>query len=221
MPTWVWYFIVPCAIVLLAVIILALLTGKLKLRARVGSEEIEITAHDRTHVIAPGEVTKHDPSAARRFAILSEQLPLIRQVKWSAWLSAVKRAAIAAVDIVALDDTQFYMQALGNIIWSGNGIRSYKTLLEAAIMGKEWQTADSDAEFDLFIDNLMRRIIENENKYLDSNYQTIVLEVDGDTHKRVLNRLELFGLTQATVPEVRNIIREVFTRIKEMEKVSP
>lgn len=218
MPEWGWIVVIPAGCVTVAILLVSVLSGRLKLRASAGGKEIEISVADRTHLIAPEAVVKHDPAARERFSILGEELPLIRQVKWSAWLSAVKRAGIAAADIVALDDTQFYGQALGNVIWSGNGIRSYKTILESAIMSREWEACDSDVEFDSFVDGLMRRMSENENRYLDQNYQSRVLEPDGGMRKRVLDRLQVYDLTQSTAPAVRAIVREMFARIRDVEK---
>ena len=202
-------FVLLAILALITIVVIRTLQGK----ARIRTKWAEITgASDNAQVVAAQNT---DPNIASRIQCMLDRLPLIRESKWSSFLSLLKRKGIEALNFVNNEDAQYYYECLGNIVWSGNGIKSYMSIIQKALLDQHFARFDSEVEFESYIDDVMMRLRENENRYLDQRYLTTVTTAEGTYRKRIVDRDELYKLTEQQKDETRKFVRDIFVHARE------
>jgi len=212
-PNYLWVIVgilLVAIVVLLGIVVIWILRGKARIRTRWG----EISA-DPAGVNAKIVASQtHNIFLASKIQCMLDRLPLIREAKWSSFLSDLKSKGVA-VNFVNNEDAQFYYECLGNIVWSGNGIKSYMSIIQKAIADREFERTSSEAEFEAYIDDIMAQLRENENRYLDQRYQSTVVTIDGNYRTRAIIRDELYKLTDLQFEHTRKFVRDIFIHVRE------
>ena len=89
------------------------------------------------------------------------------------------------------------------------------SIIQKALIDRHFERFDSEVEFEAYIDDIMSRIRENESRYLDQRYLSIVTTSDGSQRKRIVDRDELYRLNEEHRDDVRKLVRDIFVKAKE------
>jgi len=215
-PSHVWIIVSSVLValfVLITVVVIRALQGKAKIKTKWGELTGNVSKSDNAQIAA---AQVYDPDLAARIQCMLDRLPLIREAKWSSFLSLLRQKGIESVNFVSNEDAQYYYECLGNIVWSGNGIKSYMSIVQKALADRYFERFDSEVEFESYIDDVMLRLLENENRYLDQRYLTTISTAEGAFRRRVVDRDELYKLTKQQVTDTRKFVRDIFVHAKEM-----
>lgn len=128
-------------------------------------------------VIIPGQITgklKGTPLGILLDELINV-LTAIRAKLKSSYLKKLEDEHGVSDDLLnSHDDSRFIHQCLGNIVFSGNGIRSIKTILEQVTAAEEYMRNQNDEDFDKFTARVTRSCVQTYNKYLDTEYDNDV-----------------------------------------------
>jgi hypothetical protein len=148
-----------------------------------------------------GEKAKSDPRVSLCQARLDDQLVTIRQIFFSAYLRQLKENGCPEEILAENDDAAFVDQCLGNIVFSGNGIKSIKSIIEKSLIDESFITMD----FSDYVRYLVSASQLNAQKYMNDHYRTIVRLPDGSERARIVSGTEWFD----SVPRVMELARPV------------
>lgn len=105
------------------------------------------------------------------------------------------------------EDSEYVNQMLGNIVWSGNGIRSIKSIFEKRILNKDFVTM----EYTQFIESVMDSILSNARKYINNNYRVKVNYPDCTTRDRLISNTEWTDYLKKNMEKIRPIVDDFMT----------
>ena len=109
-------------------------------------------------------------------------LEQIRHEMFSGYLFLQKEQGCPEEILNENEDSEYVNQMLGNIVWSGNGILSIKSIFEKCILNKEFMTM----EYTRLVDSIMASIESNARKYINNSYRVKVNYTDGSTRERLI-----------------------------------
>jgi len=143
---------------------------------------------------------------------MNTYLELIRHALFTGYLYLQKEQGCPEDILNENEDSEYVNQMLGNIVWSGNGIRSIKSIFEKCILNKECLTSG----YVQLIDSIMASIETNTRKYINSNYRVKVNNTDGTTRERLISNTEWTDYLIKNMEKVRPIVDEFMTYSKRM-----
>lgn len=227
MPDWVWYPVLIIGLILIVMIFPTIIQIVKKRGITINSKKLDTT------IIIPAEAYKQDTKLARELSCLIENLPRIRSLKRSVFLTYLKNKIMAeknmseeqALRILTTNaDFKFYEQCLNSIVWSGNGINSIKTIIENEILSigyrtyidcKEKMPERAQLWFKNYIEQVTLMIEESNNTYLMRNYTNIQTDESGNILTRFIISEEINKLDVLHRDELKKIVEDIFNGIVE------
>lgn len=164
-----------------------------------------------------GEKAKSDPRVILCQARIDEHLITIRQILYSGYLKLLKQNGCPDEILGENDDADFFNQCLGNIVFSGNGIKSIKSIIEKSLLDE----SIFRMEFSDYLKYLLDASQLNAVKYVNDHYHTIVRHPDGTQRERCVSTVEWFDALPATMDQIRPVLEDVVKysrKIYEVEK---
>ena len=158
-----------------------------------------------------GHKAKSDPAMKRISDYMTDKLEQIRQKLFAGYLRLQKQQGCPEEILNENEDSEFVQQMLGNIVWSGNGIKSIKSILEKSLLDKSFL----DMNYPYLINYLMESIEQNTRSYINRNYRARVNYPDGTTRERMVTNTEWVDSLPVCMDGVKSIIEEVLTFARE------
>lgn len=199
--------------VLIALISVGVMAVILLLWTRGGS--VGLGREKQVGIYIPEKFRKAHPEMGSALQCLVDELPVIRKARRIAYWKELKAAGVPTENLTAHEDYAFYDQCLGNIIYSGNGIKSFKTMLELEIVSKRFEHKRRDAEYEAYIDELADRLQVESDSYLDRSYRSRVVTDEGGERFRRVSRERLSEIERSGKEELKTVLRRLFNAIME------
>ena len=155
-----------------------------------------------------------DPNLKRASDYLIDNLDQVRTALYSYYLKLLKEGGCAEGMLSENEDSEYFCQMLGNMIWSGNGIRSTKSIMEKELLEKRYLHDDA-GEMTAYALILIR---ENWLKYINDNYRTTVHYTDGTSRQRIVTNKDLYDALPPVLDQVKPIIYKIFSYAKNLYK---
>lgn len=174
-----------------------------------------INAGKSASIFIPEKVRKADPELNAALECIYNHLPTIRKMKKGLYLKALKDAGVPKDNVTAHEDAMYYDQCLGNIIWSGNGIKSFKSILELELVAGRYRHTNRDNEFNSYIEDLANRLQIEADRYLDIFYRSQVTTDLGRQRLRKISREKLYDLDCAARDDFVKFLKNMFITIRE------
>lgn len=162
-----------------------------------------------------GEKGKADPRVILCQERIDEQLATIRQIFYSDYLRLLKTNGCPEEILGENEDSEFVNQCLGNIVFSGNGIKSIKSIIEKSLLDESIITM----EFAEYVKYLLDASQQNAVKYMNDHYHSIVRLPDGSQRERCVSCVEWFDSVPATMEQVRGVLESVVRYSRKLYEV--
>jgi len=162
-----------------------------------------------------GEAGKNDPRVILCQARIDEQLITIRQIFYSDYLRLLKANGCPDEILGENEDAEFVNQCLGNIVFSGNGIKSIKSIIEKSLLDE----SIFQMEFSDYLKYLLDASQLNAIKYMNDHYHSIVRLPDGSQRERCVSCVEWFNSVPATMEQVRAVLEGVVRYSRKLYEV--
>ncbi len=143
---------------------------------------------------------------------MNTHLEQIRHALFTGYLFLQKDQGCPEEILNENEDSEYVNQMLGNIVWSGNGIRSIKSIFEKCILNKEFMTM----EYMQLIDSIMASIETNSRKYINNNYRVKVNYTDGTARDRLISNTEWTDYLNTNLEKVRPIVDDFMTAARKL-----
>jgi hypothetical protein len=142
---------------------------------------------------------------------MDEELCSIRTLLRTDFLRLVKTAGCDERYLMQIDDSRLVDQMLGNIVFSGNGINSVKSILQKSLLAKQFLSFDTKTLHD-HLDDL---ILENIRLYTNANYLSSKFEPDGTERPRLVDQTAWINSQAALMPEIMAVVDGIMSFAKE------
>lgn len=123
-------------------------------------------------IIIPEQVRNKTPESRDIFDYMMYKLAEIRRKEYKFFLKELKKTGIEENCLADHEDSRFYQQCLGNIVYSGNGIRSIKTIIEGELIRGNYLKNRRDSEYDQYIREITDQCMQSSERYLNDNYDS-------------------------------------------------
>jgi hypothetical protein len=163
-----------------------------------------------------GEKAKTDPRVTLCQARIDEQLITIRQIFYSDYLRLLKINGCPDEILGENDDSEFVNQCLGNIVFSGNGIKSIKSIIEKSLLDESIFTM----EFTDYVKYLLDASQLNAVKYMNDHYHTFVRLPDGSQRERLVSCVEWFNSIPETMNRIKIVLESVVRYSRKLYEVT-
>jgi len=140
-------------------------------------------------VYIPDVVKTEGPLSEELSYLYNSTLPQIRAAFEQRFLKELKNKGIPSNWWLEMEDYKFFREAMGNIVYSGNGINSIKTILEKEVCQHKEVN-------DRYIQNVLSRLSECARKYLNVQYEDHVYVAPGEMRERIISSIEVFTFCQ-------------------------
>lgn len=161
-----------------------------------------------------GHKASGNPVIKRIGDYMIDKLEQIRQKLFAGYLRLLKEQGCPEDLLNENVDAEYVQQMLGNIVWSGNGIKSIKSILEKSILEETFHTM----ELAECVDFLMDSIEQNARNYINRNYRTRVFHPDGSERERIVSNTEWVDALPRCMENVKPIIEEVIEYARDQYK---
>ena len=179
-------------------LLLLLKFGKGKIIAKLGDKNVGLSFS--------AEAAK-DERMKQIAEYMIEKLCTVRQIYRTDFLQLMKNAGCDETLLMQIDDARFVDQMLGNIVFSGNGIRSIKSILEKAFLSGQFLSMKPDR----FRNMVGESICENARIYTNDHYFNEVILSDGSRSKRCVSQTEWVNSQQKLLPVVMEKVDDVIS----------
>lgn len=191
-----WLFLICIAGALVLVFILLLRFGKGRVTAKIGDKNVGLSF---------GAEAVKDDRMKQIADYMVEKLCTIRQLYRTDFLQLVKAAGCDESLLMQIDDSRFVDQMLGNIVFSGNGIKSIKSILEKAFLNGQFLSMRPD----VFRAMIGEAIVENARIYTNDHYFNDVILGDGTRHPRCVSQTDWVDSQAKLLPDVMEKVDEI------------
>lgn len=193
------YIIAIIAITIVAVFLLLLLKfGKGRITAKLGDKNVGLSF---------GAAGEKDDRMKQIADYMIEKLCSIRQVYRTDFLQLVKASGCPEDLLMQIDDSRYVDQMLGNIVFSGNGIKSVKSILEKAFLSGQFLSMKPDR----FRDMIGEAICENARIYTNDHYFNEVILADGTRSKRCVSQTQWVDSQARLLPDVMEKVDDIIS----------
>jgi len=145
---------------------------------------------------------------------MAEKLFAIRQLFFSDFLRLMKEQGCPEEILVENEDSEFYDQMLGNIIFSGNGIKSIKSIHEKLFL----DTSFLGIDYPILVASLTESSRLNAQKYINDHYHSCVRYPDKTQRERIVSNSELVDSLAGTMAKVTPVIESIVSYAKSLYK---
>jgi hypothetical protein len=153
-----------------------------------------------------------NPQLKKASDYLIDNLNQIRTVFFSYYLKLLKTNGCPEEILSENEDAEYFGQMLGNMVWSGNGIRSTKSIIEKELLGMRYLSEEA-SEMTAYVCVLIR---ENWLKYINDNYRTNVNYPDGTSRQRIVTNKDLYDALPPVLEGIQPIVCQIFSYAKSL-----
>ena len=201
------YIIGIIAVSLLAVFTLVLLkVGKGKITAKIGDKNVGLSF---------ASVQEKDDRMKQIADYMGGKLCTIRQLYRTDFLQLVKASGCPNEILMQVDDSRFVDQMLGNMVFSGNGILSIKSILEDSFLSGQFLSMTPD----VYRRMIAESIVENARIYTNDHYFNDVLLSDGSRHPRCVSQTVWVDSQAKLLPDVMEKVDEIISYARSLYEV--
>lgn len=161
-------------------------------------------------IYVPEAWSKSRPDMQEALDCMYKELPVIRKIKRDLYTEKLKELGVPCEATTAHEDYAFYDQCLGNIIYSGNGIKSFKNVLEMEILHGTFLERRRDSELRSLVEVIVERLLTEADSYLDRAYRSSVTTDDGSQRLRRISRETLALLEEKSKPAMVEVVLRMF-----------
>lgn len=183
---------------LIVFIVLLVKFGKGKLTAKIGDKNVGLSF---------GAEAAKDDRMKQVADYMIEKLCTIRQLYRTDYLQLVKAAGVSEDLLMQIDDSRFVDQILGNIIFSGNGIRSIKSILEKVLLSGLFLSMKPDRLKNM----LAESIVENARIYSNDHYFNEVVLGNGERVRRCVSQTEWIDSQARLIPDIMEKVDDIIS----------
>jgi hypothetical protein len=152
-----------------------------------------------------GQKVQTDGRIKRISEYMEERLITIRQILFTGYMRLLKEQGCPEDILSDNEDSKYVNQMLGNIIFSGNGIKSIKSIFEQCFLNGQFMKMG----FPSVISFLMETSKMNTQIYINTNYGTIVRYTDNSTRTRLVSNTEWITSLPEIMTEVKPLIEDI------------
>ena len=136
---------------------------------------------------------------------MADKMCLIRQMIFVEYLRILKTEGCSEDILVENEDSQYVDQMLGNIVFSGNGITSIKSVFEKSILNKSIFKMD----YPVLILSLQNQCRVNMQKYINHHYHTNIKLTDGTYRERIVSNTEWSDSLPGLMIQLNLVIEDI------------
>ena len=189
MPDFVW--IVISALMVTVVVYLMVVASSRGLRA----------SHGRTSIVIAGNPGDTETPIGRALQYVQQWTPEIQHVLFGRYLRLMKDAGADPALLTDYDDARFAKALFRYLVSGGNGTQSIQKILEDLIVNGEWRREND--HIDEYVQTQVWPIIVRRIRdYLNAEYDTTVLQMDGSRRNRWVSNTDL--VAELTSDEIRS-----------------
>ena len=151
--------------------------------------------------IIPDNTKKNQSGLENTLFFMMEKLVSIREGLQKRFYERLTEKGVAENILESHEDGRIYYQMLGNIIYSGNGINSFKSIIEKALILELFLKKHKEGTLSKYVAEIVDACLDSNRKYLNAHYSSSMI-ITGKVFNRVISNASFF------VPEENEFIEE-------------
>lgn len=152
-----------------------------------------------------GQKVQMDERIKRISEYMVDRLITIRQILLAGYIRLLKEQGCPEDILSDNEDSKYVNQMLGNIVFSGNGIKSIKSIFEQCFLNGQFIKMD----FSSVISYLVEASKANAHIYISTNYRTTVRYTDNSTRTRLVSNTEWLVSLPEIMTEIKPLIEDI------------
>jgi hypothetical protein len=152
-----------------------------------------------------GQKVQTDGRIKRISEYMDERMITIRQILLTGYMRLLKEQGCPEDILSDNEDSKYVNQMLGNIVFSGNGIKSIKSIFEHCFLIGQFMKMN----FPSVISFLMETAKTNMQIYISTNYRTTVRYTDNSTRTRLVSNTEWIASLPDIMMEVKPLVEDI------------
>lgn len=190
---------------IIGILVLAGLAVFLLLLLKFGKGKITAGIGDKNVGLSFGAAGETDTRMKQIADVMGDKLCTIRQLYRTDFLQLVKASGCPDAILMQIDDSRFVDQMLGNIVFSGNGIRSIKSILEKSFLSGQFLGMKPD----VYRAMIGESIVENARIYTNDHYFSEIILADGARRPRCVTQTAWIDSQARLLPDVMEKVDEI------------
>lgn len=141
-------------------------------------------------IVIAGSSHAQDSPMGRALSYVQQWVPEIQQVLFSKYLRLMKEAGADPALLSDYDDARFAKALFRYLVSGGNGTQSVQKIVENQIVTGEWKRSTDHVE-EYVKTQVWPLIVRTTKDFLNAEYDTTVLQMDGTRRTRWVSNTEL------------------------------
>jgi hypothetical protein len=183
---------------LVVYLVLMVKKGKGKITAKIGDKNVGLSF---------GAEAAKDDRMKQIADYMGEKLCTVRQIYRTDFLRLIKESGVDEALLMQIDDSRFVDQMLGNIVFSGNGIKSIKSIIEKVFLSGQFLSMKPDRLREM----LSESIVENARIYTNDHYFNDVILGDGNHVRRCVSQTDWVDAQTKIIPLVMEKVDDIMS----------
>jgi len=154
---------------------------------------------------------------AKQMKYADQKIAVMRTKKEANFYKLLKNHGVPHERLSSYEDCQLYTEIVGNMLYGENGVKSTKTIIRQTMRDGDFVKKEGK-DFDTFIEDTMEEVRQNWNRYLNEHYESNVTNITGQSRLRIVSREILYDSEQLLVPDMLQIIRDIFMNGKRVHE---
>lgn len=192
LPSAFWYSVSGLVFALLLPVVIVFIRNRGELKVR----DVSLSLNHRAAM---------DPTIKRIAEYMTDRLDLIRQKLFAGYIRLQKDRGCPEELLTENEDSEFVQQMLGNIVWSGNGIKSIKSIFEKSLLDRSFIVL----AFPVLVESLVSSIEQNAGSYINRNYRSHVHYTNGVVRERIVSSTEWMESLPVCMQEIKPVIENI------------
>lgn len=231
LPIWLQVFVVFFSFAIIIFILYKALYGGIKASIKNGTFSISRNSMQNLDIKNLFEIImdyveeifilSNSKKVEKQMKCAEKKLITIKTLKEQSYYKLLKEAGVPHDKLLSCEDSQYYRELVGNMIYSENGSQSTKSILREYIKEGDFINKEG-SEFDLFIDEVVDVMSQNWNNYLKFHYDAEVFFIGTDNKQHYIRRLisneSIYDYEKDKTGKIRESIKDLFIQCKKINK---
>lgn len=169
---------------------------------------------DGGSIVIPERVARNDPKYGERLRIALSGLADIEDRLLMRFRKELKSTGVAEHEITLHGDMQLFASVMDTAMWSANGRRSVRNVVEQELDRKAWHHSRDAREWDALVDGMSSRVTDTIQRHLEQGYLSIYVAPNGENCQRAISR-EYIGrvMRESESDDVRPVVDRIMREI--------
>lgn len=141
--------------------------------------------------VIPDNTKKNHTGLENTLFFMMEKLASIREGLQKRFYERLTLKGVAENILESHEDGKIYYQMLGNIIYSGNGINSFKSIIEKALILELYLKKNKENLLSKYVAEIVDACLDSNRKYLNAHYLSSMV-ITGKVFNRVISNASFF-----------------------------